>query len=91
MAVDVGRGVGVWRDEARVEVLCVPSSNVGHRLLVDFGVVIVEDEALVGDAVRFKAGHHAVGQDTACEGSESEKEGGFQVHHFGYHTFGTEK
>lgn len=71
VAVDIGGGIGVWCDEARVEVLCVPSSNVGHRLVVDLIVVVVEDETLVGYAICFEAGYHAVGQDTACEGSES--------------------
>lgn len=74
MTVDVGGGIGVWRYEARVEILCVPSSNVGHGLVVDFVVVIVEDEALVGYAVCFEAGDHAMGQDTACKGSKPEEE-----------------
>lgn len=60
MAVDVLRAVVVGRHEAAVEVLGVPRRNVGDRLAILLGIVVVENETLVLDSICLECCHHAM-------------------------------
>ena len=75
VTVDVGRAVLVGRDESIVEVFSVPAGSVGDGLFVDFGVVVVEEEAAVVPAVGDEAGHGSVGEGSGGEGAEEEELG----------------
>lgn len=71
VAVDVGGLVGVGGHESVVEVLSVPTGDLGRGLAVDLGVVVVEEETAVGNTIDAEVGDSAVSEGS---GGKSAKE-----------------